>query len=118
MEKLQDSESVAVKNIENTDDEISLLDLAAVLLHYKKMIIIVTVAAMLFAVVFSVISLKLPPEKSPLPNKYMPVAHMLIKEESSGAGLSSSLSSLAGLAGISVGGGRFRLFPQFSCDLS
>lgn len=103
MEKLQDSESVAVKN-ENTDDEISLLDLAAVLLHYKKMIIIVTAAAMLFAVVYSVISLKLPPEKSPLPNKYTPVAHMLIKEESSGAGLSSSLSSLAGLAGISVGG--------------
>lgn len=103
MEKIQDSESVAVKN-ENTDDEISLLDLAAVLLHYKKMIIIVTAAAMLFAVVFSVISLKLPPEKSPLPNKYTPVAHMLIKEESSGAGLSSSLSSLAGLAGISVGG--------------
>lgn len=103
MEKLQDSESVAVKN-ENTDDEISLLDLAAVLLHYKKMIIIVTAAAMLFAVVFSVISLKLPPEKSPLPNKYTPVAHMLIKEESSGAGLSSSLSSLASLAGVSVGG--------------
>lgn len=103
MEKLQDSESVAVKN-ENTDDEISLLDLAAVLLHYKKMIIIVTAAAMLFAVVYSVISLKLPPEKSPLPNKYTPVAHMLIKEESSGAGLSSSLSSLAGLAGVSLGG--------------
>lgn len=104
MDKLQDSESVAVKNVENTDDEISLLDLAAVLLHYKKMIIIVTAAAMLFAVVYSVISLKLPPEKSPLPNKYTPVAHMLIKEESSGAGLSSSLSSLAGLAGLSMGG--------------
>lgn len=103
MEKLQDSESVAVKN-ENTDDEISLLDLAAVLLHYKKMIIIVTAAAMLFAVVYSVISLKLPLEKSPLPNKYTPVAHMLIKEESSRAGLPSGLSSLAGLAGISMGG--------------
>ena len=42
MEKLQDLESVAAKN-ENTDDEISLLDLVAVLLHYKKMIIIVTI---------------------------------------------------------------------------
>ena len=103
MEKLQDLESVAAKN-ENTDDEISLLDLVAVLLHYKKMIIIVTAAAMLFAVIYSVISLKLPPEKSPLPNKYTPVAHMLIKEESSGAGLPSSLSSLASLAGVSVGG--------------
>ena len=50
MEKLQDLESVAAKN-ENTDDEISLLDLVAVLLHYKKMIIIVTAAAMLFAVI-------------------------------------------------------------------
>ena len=51
MEKLQDLESVAAKN-ENTDDEISLLDLVAVLLHYKKMIIIVTAAAMLFAVIY------------------------------------------------------------------
>ena len=104
MENLQDSESVAAKNVENNDDEISLLDLVAVLLHYKKMIILVTAIAMLFVVVFSIISLKLPPEKSPLPNKYTPMAHMLIKEESSGASLSSGLSSLAGLAGISVGG--------------
>ena len=104
MENLQDSESVAAKNVENNDDEISLLDLVAVLLHYKKMIILVTAIAMLFAVVFSIISLKLPPEKSPLPNKYTPMAHMLIKEESSSSGLSSGLSSLAGLAGISVGG--------------
>jgi len=95
----------------NEDDEISLIDLFAVLLHYKWMIIIISVLAMAGAVVFSIISLKLPPEKSPLPNTYTPKAHMLIKESSSGGGgLSSMLSSsglggLASLAGVSVGGG-------------
>lgn len=87
------------------DDEISLLDLFAVLLHYKWMIIIITALAMIGAVVFSIISLKLPSEKSPLPNKFMPQAHMLIKEDSASGGLSSSLSSLAGLAGVNVGSG-------------
>ncbi len=91
-------------NVQNVqDDEISLLDLVAVLLKYKKMIIIVTVLAMIFSVVYSVISLALPPEKSYLPNQYTPKANMLIKEESSKA--SGSLSSLASLAGINVGGG-------------
>lgn len=93
------------------DDEISLIDLFAVLLHYKWMIVILSVLAMIGSVVFAVISLKLPPEKSPLPNIYTPKAEMLIKENSSsGGGLSaalssSGLSSLASLAGVSVGGG-------------
>ena len=92
------------------DDEISLIDLFAVLLHYKLMIIIISVLAAVASVVFSVVSMKLPPEKSPLPNVYTPEAQMLIKESSSGGGLSSALASsglgsLAGLAGVSVGGG-------------
>lgn len=98
-------------NVNNQqEDEISLIDLFAVLLHYKWMIIIVTGLAMIFAVVFSIISLVLPSEKSPLPNKFTPKAEMLIKENSSGGGLSSALASsglgsLAGLAGVNVGGG-------------
>ncbi len=92
------------------DDEISLIDLFAVLLHYKKMIIILSVLAMIFSVAFSIISIKMPPEKSPLPNVYTPKAEMLIQESSSGGGLSSMLSSsglgsLASLAGVSVGAG-------------
>ena len=68
---------------------------------------------MIFAVVFSVISLKLPPEKSYLPNEYTSTANMLINDSSSsGGGLSSMLSSsglsgLAGLAGISAGGSTY-----------
>lgn len=93
------------------DDEISLIDLFAVLLKRKWMIIITTVIAMFGAVVFCIISLKLPPEKSPLPNIYKPEAHMLINDSnSSGGGLSSLINSsglggLASLAGISTGGG-------------
>lgn len=93
------------------DDEISLIDLFAVLLRYKVMIIVLTVLAAVGAVVFSIISLVLPPEKSPLPNQFTPEAHMLITESSSGGGgLSSMLSSsglggLASLAGFSGGAG-------------
>ena len=104
MENSQNTEFIS-KNTDNLDDEISLLDLIAVLLHYKFMIIAVTGFAMFAAVVFSIISLKLPPEKSPLPNSYTPKAHMLIKEESGSGGISGSMSSLASLAGVSLGGG-------------
>ena len=73
--------------------------------------IVAVVAAMIVAVVVSVLSLKLPPEKSFLPNEYTPKAQMLINNESnSGGGLSSMISSsglgsLANLAGVNVAGG-------------
>lgn len=92
------------------DDEISLIDLFAVLLKYKFLIIGLTGLGMLVAVIISIISLKLPPEKSFLPNEYTPKAQMLINDEGSSGGLSSMLSSsglgsLANLAGVNVGGG-------------
>ena len=93
------------------DDEISLIDLFAVLLKHKFLIIGMTGLAMIAAVIISIISLKLPPEKSFLPNKYTPKAQMLINNDSSsGGGLasmisSSGLGSLAGLAGVNVSGG-------------
>ncbi|MCR5724805.1 MAG: lipopolysaccharide biosynthesis protein [Treponema sp.] len=99
------------EKITEPDDEISLIDLFAVLLHYKWLIILLPFVAAVAVVVFAVISLKLPPEKSPLPNEYTPQAHMLIKQSSSGSSsLSSALSSsglgsLASLAGVNVGGG-------------
>jgi uncharacterized protein involved in exopolysaccharide biosynthesis len=63
-------------------------------------------------VAFSLLSLKLPPEISPLPNVYKPQALMLINDQSSqgGGGLSSmlnnsgSLSSIAGLIGLNATG--------------
>lgn len=102
-----DENSVTIKK---EDDEISLIDLLAVLLRRKWMIIGICVAAMIFAVVISILSLKLPPEKSFLPNEYTPKAQMLINNDSSSGGLSSMLSSsglgsLANLAGVNVSGG-------------
>ena len=92
------------------DDEISLIDLLAVLLRHKWMIIGICCAAMIFSVVISIISIKLPPEKSFLPNEYTPKAQMLINNDTSSNGLSSMLSSsglgsLANLAGVNVSGG-------------
>ena len=90
-------------------DEISLIDLFVVLWRYKIMIIVITLVGAIGAVVFSVISLKLPPNKSPLPNLYTSRASMLINDASSqGGGLSSMLNSsglgnLAGLAGVTRG---------------
>ncbi|MDE5897872.1 MAG: lipopolysaccharide biosynthesis protein [Treponemataceae bacterium] len=116
------SESAAPKNEEpqtavpphgTETDEISLIDLLAVLLRHKALIIGTTVFAMVFAVVISIISLKLPPDKSFLPNQYTCSANMLINDSSSAGGtLSSMLSSsglgaLAGMAGISAGGSTY-----------
>jgi uncharacterized protein involved in exopolysaccharide biosynthesis len=91
------------------DDEISLLDLFAVLWRRRIMIIVITLVAALGVTAFSVISLVLPPETSPLPNVYTPQALMLINNgSSSGNGItsilnSSGLGSLVGLAGVSTG---------------
>jgi uncharacterized protein involved in exopolysaccharide biosynthesis len=93
---------------QTNDDEISLLDLFAVLWRHRVMIIVITLVAAVGVAAFSVLSLILPSETSPLPNEYTPQAHMLINNTSSpGGGLSSMLSSsglggLASLAGVSV----------------
>ena len=89
------------------DDEISLIDLFAVLLRFKWLIIGITGLAMVVVVVVCVISLKLPPEDSFLPNKYKVSANMLITDSknNSGPSLSGSASALASMMGVSVGGG-------------
>ena len=53
MEKNETIEAIEKKD---KDEEISLLDLFAVLLKYKKMIIAVTLSGMLLAVIISIIS--------------------------------------------------------------
>jgi len=92
------------------EDEIDLLDLIGVLIKHKWLIIGMTGAAALFILVYSIISLKLPPEKSYLPNLFTPRSTVMINEGGSGGGLSSmldssGLGSLAALAGISSGSG-------------
>lgn len=90
--------------ITENDDEISLLDLFAVLLKRKWMIIGITFIAAVAVVIYSVISLKLPPEKSYLPNSYKVEANMLIRDaESSGGSLSGTASAAASLLGIDLG---------------
>jgi uncharacterized protein involved in exopolysaccharide biosynthesis len=96
------------------DDEISLIDLFAVLWQRKIMIVVIVVLAMIGVVVYSVLSLALPPEKSFLPNKYTPKALMLINNDGSSGGSiaamlssNSSLSSLAGLMGVRASGSTY-----------
>jgi uncharacterized protein involved in exopolysaccharide biosynthesis len=83
-----------------SDDEISLIDLFAVLWRRKRMSIAIVVIAVIGAVGFSVLSLVLPPEKSPLPNLYTPQAHMLISDQASAGGSLSSMLNSSGLGGL------------------
>ena len=92
-------------NYYNDEVEIDLIELAKHCWKHKRKIIIPTAIAAVLVVVFSVVSLVLPPEKSYLPNKYTSTAKILVNEKSSGLSLSGSLSSLASLAGVSTGKG-------------
>ena len=95
----------------NNDDEISLLDLFAIIWKRKLFIIIFTVICAVGVVLYAYISIKLPPEKSYLPNKYTSTAIMMINSGSSSSGgiasalSSSGLGSLASLMGVSASGG-------------
>jgi uncharacterized protein involved in exopolysaccharide biosynthesis len=92
-------------------DEISLIDLFAVLLRYKLMIIIITLAAAIGVVTYAAVSIRLPPETSYLPNVYTPTALMLINNSASSGGSmstalnASGLGSLASLVGLNVPSG-------------
>ncbi|GHU94244.1 hypothetical protein FACS189479_06740 [Spirochaetia bacterium] len=104
---------------DSQDDEISLIDLFAILWHRKAMIIVITLIAAIGVVLYSVISIRLPPDESYLPNEYTPKALMLINNSSSsGGGMSAMLSAsglggLAGLAGVSTGA----TFSQLAVEL-
>ena len=80
------SELDGQKSCAKNDDEIGLFDLFVVLWRRKIVIIVITLLAMLGVVIFSIISIKLPPETSPLPNYYTSNAHVLITESRSPAG--------------------------------
>jgi uncharacterized protein involved in exopolysaccharide biosynthesis len=68
------------------------------------MIIVITLIAAIGVTAFSIITLTLPTETSPLPNKFTPSALMLINNESSGASRlnMNSMEGLAALAGLNL----------------
>lgn len=78
--------------------ELDLIDLFAVLLRYKALIIIITMFSIVGVLAFSILSLVLPPDTSPLPNKYTANAQMLINDSSFSGGGIGSLSSIAGIS--------------------
>lgn len=83
-----------------------LLDLFSVIVKNIKLIARITFISMLGILVFSILSLVLPQEKSFLPNEFSPKSTVMIKSSESSNGLdsilaTSGMSSIAGLAGIS-----------------
>lgn len=86
------------------DDEISLIDLVAVLWRWKWMIIGVTAAFMIGVVIYCFRAIKMDPEKSYMPNLYEVSSTMIIKDAASSGGvsMSSGASSLASLMGVKV----------------
>ena len=88
------------------DDEISLLDLVAVVWKWKWFVTSMTALIMGGVFVYAFIAKKLPPEKSYLPDMYTSSAMMLISGDSNKGSsalsqlASSGLGSLAGLAGL------------------
>ena len=75
------------KQCDSKDDEINLIDLFAVVWCRRLMIILITGLAMAGVVAFSIVSLVLSPEISPLSNEYTPKAFMLINNSSSSGGI-------------------------------
>lgn len=73
----------------------------SILLRYKWLVIVVTAASAVGVVIFSIISLRLPPEDSPLPNYYRAYATLLVSEETGGGSTRAMLSAL----GVDMPGG-------------
>ena len=106
-----DKEFIVEYNKNNEDDEILLLDLAAVVWKWKWLVIGLTGLVMIGVVIYAIVSKILPPEKSFLPDMYTSSAVMLIGGESNKTNsalaqlASSGLGNLAGLTGLSGSGG-------------
>jgi len=83
-------------------DEVDLVTIFGILFRYRWLIIGVTAGVAVGTVIFLVISLLLPPDHSPLPNRYEPEALVLIHDEDTGGGIGAALAQtgFAGLAGL------------------
>lgn len=94
------------------EDEISLIDLVAVLWKHRWLIICITLIAAASVVAYSIYTLKMPPERSPMPNQYTAEALVMVNGPDRGGGLQSAISQsglggLANIAGVSAGGQSF-----------
>ncbi|MDR1400498.1 MAG: lipopolysaccharide biosynthesis protein [Treponema sp.] len=94
------NDTAPVPSQETDDDEISLIDLFAVLWHRRIMIIVITLVAAAGVAMFSILSLVLPSDISPLPNEYTPKALMLINNTGSSSGGVSAMINASGLGGL------------------
>lgn len=89
-------------------DNRTFLDIIGTLYRRKWVIVATTLRGSIGVFLFALMSIVLPPEKSYLPNYFIPEAHNIISD-SDGGGLtdlikSAGLGSLAGLAGIGTEG--------------
>ena len=88
------------------ENEIDLLDVIGILWRRRRLIIGLTVLAALLLVVFAILSIYIPPEKSPLPNLYKPRALVLVYEDRVDSLTSlldrSGISGLTGAIGVST----------------
>ena len=85
--------------------ELDLIDLLKYCWKKKWKFIQPMVAAGVLLVIFSILTIVIKPEKSPLPNKYTSTAKILVRESSGKSGISSSLASLASLGGVNLNSG-------------
>ena len=94
------------EKIKPDEDEISLIDLLAVLIKHRWLIIITTGLSAIAILAFSIGSLLLPNDISYYPNYYTAKSILSINSDSSGGvSMDSEISGLAALAGISTGSG-------------
>jgi tyrosine-protein kinase Etk/Wzc len=94
------------ENIDQKEDEISLIDLLAVLIKHRWLIIIVTGLSALGVLTFAIGSLMLPNKNSYYPNYYKSKSILSINaDSSSGLSMDSDISGLAALAGLSASSG-------------
>jgi len=86
------------------EDEVDLVTILGILYRYKWVVIGITAAVAVGTVAFAIISLVLPPERSPLPNQYEPEALVLIDEDGGGGGIAEAIaqSGIGGLSGLSI----------------
>ena len=80
-----------------------LLHYIGLIWRYKWLVMIVTATAAIGSVVFAIISLRLPPEQSPLPNVYE--ANAVLLQQRTGTTQSVSATIMASLGMESGGGG-------------
>ncbi len=84
------------KNQSTLTEERSLVEIflqyLSIILRYKVFVVVITATAAISIVTFSIVSLKLPPERSPLPNNYKSDAKLIFQSSSDAGGMSSMMA--------------------------